>query len=43
VIAPTLTDWHDDKLQPYPTDPQRAMDVLGKADYVFDAKGVLYA
>jgi peptide/nickel transport system substrate-binding protein len=43
VIAPTLTDWHDDKLQPYPTDPQRAMDVLGKAGYVFDAKGVLYA
>ncbi|MQA80264.1 MAG: hypothetical protein GEV10_17570 [Streptosporangiales bacterium] len=42
VIAPSLREWYDPSLEPYPYDPQAAMKELRKAGYAFDEDGVLY-
>lgn len=43
VIAPTLTEWHDDSIEAPVHDPQAAMDILAEAGYGVSSDGTLYA
>lgn len=42
VIAPTLTQWTNKSLKPFPYDLEQAMKELGDAGYVYDDAGTLY-